>query len=70
VLSVLPTDAKYSEIGVFNLLNGDAAGTTDVERFKKEMEPYVCSGRGDVVVGEVNKDGFYIRGTVFRKVSE
>lgn len=65
----------YVEIGIiavkFNLADrsGNPIGTSDPIEFKEKIRKIVCQAGGDIVVGEVNGNGQYVRGTVFRKKS-
>lgn len=61
---------NYVEVGIVAVDLGPVTppqGTSDPIVFKEKIKRFVCKAGGDVVVGEVNGYGQYIRGTVFRK---
>jgi hypothetical protein len=59
----LPDPSVYEEIGSVNGMSK----TNDPLKYKKMIQAEVCRAGGDLVVGEVNGLGHYVRGTVFRK---
>ena len=66
VVSALPK-GDYVEIGVLNLDVHVDFAARDVGTFKEKIRKDVCNSGGDIVVGEVNGRGHYVRGTIFKK---
>ena len=66
VLSTIPK-GDYEEIGVFNIDWGDFSQPSTPDELKQIVQKDVCKAGGDIVVGEVNGSGVYVRGTLFRK---
>jgi hypothetical protein len=55
----------YEEIGIVDISHPE--NIRSVEDFKNLVREQVCSAGGDLVVGEINGMGWYVRGTVFSK---
>lgn len=71
ILSALP-DNSYKEIGVVNVdpvvhQGGGMSAPRNPEEFRKLIQSDVCKAGGELVIGDVNGLGQYIRGTVYRK---
>jgi hypothetical protein len=64
VLNLVPSGEAYEEIAT--LTPTDARAATP-ERFKQAVREDVCRVGGDVVITQINGDGWYVRGTVLRK---
>lgn len=62
--ATVPDPNGYVEIGVLEVRHHPPR---DITRFKEEIYDQVCAAGGDVVVGEINGYGFYMRGIVFKK---
>ena len=58
---------EYEELGI---LQPVANPTRDIREFKESVREPVCRAGGDHVVGEINGLGIYVRGVVFRKVTD
>jgi hypothetical protein len=62
-LSTAGAPAGYQEIGTV----GGCSGTYDLSAYKAQIAHLVCGAGGDLVVAQVNGNGVYCLGTVFRK---
>ncbi len=64
VLNLPPGGGEYEEIATLTPARGRA---TTPEEFKEAVKDDVCHVGGDVVLAEINGQGWYVRGTVLRK---
>ena len=64
VTATLNSRADYVEMGVLEPVHHPPR---DIARFKDLIRNEVCAAGGDLVVGEINGFGFYVRGVVFKK---
>jgi len=68
IVSTLP-EGHWEEIGVANVRPGHGGGTLIAPHtpgaFRKLIGDKVCAAGGELVVGEINGLGQYVRGTVF-----
>ncbi len=72
-VAVTLPDTSYEEIGVLDWdYDAPAYGyyISKLETFKHKVAKDVCKASGDLVVAEMNGDGLYIRGIVFKKRPE
>jgi hypothetical protein len=65
VVSTLEESKGYQELGVLDFNSGAYVGSMAV--FLEKIGPEVCAAGGDLVVGEINGLGIYVRGIVFEK---
>jgi len=70
VLSFLPKDIKYEEIGIYNMRPNLVGNPKTPLELKKFIHKDVCKLGGTFVVADVNDDGRYMRVTVFKEVKE
>jgi hypothetical protein len=56
--------SSYVELGVLEYLR---TPPRRIDEFKEMIYDQVCAAGGDVVVGEINGFGYYVRGIVFKK---
>ena len=59
----------YEEIGLVTR-TVTAGGAMQPDTFKKWIADDVCKAGGDLVVTQINGEGYIVRGVVFRKVSQ
>jgi hypothetical protein len=72
ILSGLP-QGKFEEIGVVNMTHyGDKLGAVTTPntpgQFDAIIRNDICNAGAELVVGEVNGLGHYVRGTVYKKL--
>ena len=68
VVNVLPQGGDLEEIATLTRADGSSL-TNEPTTFKTAVQVDVCRLGGDVVITEVNGQGYYVRGTVLRKTS-
>ncbi len=66
VVSLVPDDKQYKEIGTINLKSGICMNQ-DSEQFKELIREDVCYAGGELVVASVNDSGCYIHGIVMKR---
>lgn len=66
VAATVPDGHAYEEIGV---LDARRIPSRNLTTFKTHARPTVCHAGGDLVVAQVNGDGFYVRAIVFRRIT-
>jgi hypothetical protein len=59
-----PNPAEYEEIGTVN----GCSGTNNINKYKRGIQPKVCTAGGELVAAQVNGYGDYCLGTVFRRI--
>jgi hypothetical protein len=62
----LPPGQEFEEIAT---LTSEDGFDTDPAKFKERVRADVCRVGGDVVFTEINAKGWYVRGTVLRRVA-
>lgn len=76
IKSAAPADGQWEEIGVVNIdpaRTGTEVGTIapgTPGELRELIGADVCRGGGELVVGEVDDLGQYIRGTVYRRTGD
>lgn len=66
VAATVPTNGDYEEVGV---LDARRTPSNNLTVFKMHVRKAVCQAGGDLVVGEINGMGYYVRAVIFRKVA-
>ena len=66
VSATVPQDGLFVEIGV---LDARRTPSTKMGVFREQVRRKVCNADGDLVVGQIDNFGFYVRGVVFKKVT-
>jgi hypothetical protein len=62
-VSTAGSTSGYEEIGTI----GGCSGTDNLGSYKRQIHEQICANGGDLVVAQVNGNGVYCLGTVFRK---
>lgn len=66
VTATTDTANDYLELGVVELKR-DFQFARNIEKFKDVIGDQVCEAGGDLVVGQINGAGVYVRGVVFKR---
>src|SRR5690242_16109460 len=64
VAAQIPEGSEYEELGV---LDAARIPSRNLGTFKMHAAPTVCQAGGDLVVGQINGQGYYMRGIVFHR---
>ena len=65
-VAVEPPTEGYKQLGILEMRR---TPSTHLLTFKKHVQPEVCAAGGDLVVGEMNGYGYYVRAIVYQRKS-
>jgi hypothetical protein len=70
LFTVLPRG--FAEIGAIDVNQGSYGhkSFTDLDAFKREIQPYVCKAGGDAAIAYANGYGQYIKATILKNVGD